>query len=190
MENEIIEETNENPAEAYANRNAEETAEEETLEEPQEVKETPKEKTDSPEQYSEREKRYYARMKQAENIAKQAREELAKVKKPTSNPEIDAILEVQEATRGLTAPEIEELKLRADALKTPLTEARKNANFQLWQKAYLEKVEKEQAALPSTTVGNVKKEKTLEEMTLDERTKVYENMGLVTKQINPRPPRQ
>jgi len=167
-----------------------ETLENEALpiEQPQtEETETPKE-TESPEQYSEREKRYYARMKQAEHIAKQAREELAKVKKPVSN--IDAILEVQEATRGLSAPEIEELKLRADALKVPLTEARKNENFALWQKAYKEKVDKENIPLPSTTQGNVKGEKSLKDMTLDERTQLFEKIGLVTKQYPPRPARQ
>ena len=148
--------------------------------------ETPKEK--APEQYSDREKRYYARMKQAENIAKTAREELAKAKRPVSD--IDAILEVQEATKDLTSKEIAELKLRADALKVPLTEARKDENFVLWQKAYKEKVDKENIPLPSTTQGNVLGEKTLKEMTLEERTKKFEDMGLVTKQINPRPARQ
>jgi len=164
---------------------------EDVLEQPQkEEKETPKEKTDSPEQYSEREKRYYARMKQAESIAKTAREELAKVKKPADASDVDSIIEVQEATRGLAASEIEELKLRADALKVPLTEARKDKNFQLWQKAYREKVEKEQAALPSTTVGNVEKEKPLGEMDIEDRTKLFEDAGLLKKRINPRPPLQ
>ena len=185
MEEDIkIEETNENPEEEVTA----EDIQEDVPEQPQkEEKETPKEKTDSPEQYSEREKRYYARMKQAENIAKAAREELAKLKKPTSEADIDSIIEVQEATRDLTATEIEELKLRADALKVPLTEARKDVNFQIWQKGYRDKVEKEQAALPSTTVGNVEKEKTLKEMTLDERTKLFEEAGLLKKRVSPRP---
>ena len=176
MEEIKIEETNDNSIE-----------EETIVKEPQtEELETPKEK--APEQYSDREKRYYARMKQAENIAKTAREELAKAKRPVSD--IDAILEVQEATKDLTSKEIAELKLRADALKVPLTEARKDENFVLWQKAYKEKVDKENIPLPSTTQGNVLGEKTLKEMTLEERTKKFEDMGLVTKQINPRPARQ
>lgn len=161
--------------------------EETTVEQPQpEEVGTPKET--EPEQYSEREKRYYARMKQAENIAKAAREELAKVKRPVSN--IDAILEVQEATKDLSAAEIAELKLRADALKVPLTEARRNENYMLWQKAYKEKVERENIPLPSTTQGNVKGEKTYKEMDLAERTKYFEELGLIAHQTNPRPSRQ
>ena len=178
MSDEIIEDTNDNPIE------------EETIEKKPQTEDVGPKETDSPEQYSEREKRYYARMKQAENIAKATREELAKVKRPESVSNIDAILEVQEATRGLSTPEIEELKLRADVLKVPLTEARRNENFTLWQRAYLEKVAKENVPLPSTTQGNVKGEKTLKEMTLDERTKYFEGLGLVTRQINPRPSRQ
>ena len=181
MEETIIEDTNENPVEEVTAEDIQET--------PQpEEKETPKEKTDSPEQYTEREKRYYARMKQAENQAKQWRDEAEKTKKPVS--EIDAILEVQEATKGLSAPEIAELKLRADALHTTLTEARKSENFALWQNGYKAKVEKENIPLPSTTQGNVKGEKTYKEMTLDERTKYFENIGLIAKQTNPRPSRQ
>ncbi|MFH1327405.1 MAG: hypothetical protein ABIH76_00925, partial [Candidatus Bathyarchaeota archaeon] len=133
--------------------------------------------------------RYYARMKQAENIAKAARDELAKVKRPASVSNIDTILEVQEATKDLTTPEIEELKVRADILKTSLSDARKNENFVLWQKAYREKVEKENVPLPSTTQGNVSKEKSLKEMTLEERTKYFEKIGLVTKQYPPKPAR-
>ncbi len=175
---EIIEETKVNP-----------TEEETVVNEPQ-TEETEAPKEDAPEQYSEREKRYYARMKQAENIAKTAREELAKVKRPANIQNIDAILEVQEATRDLDTTEIAELKMRADALKVPLTEARRNENFLLWQKAHKEKVDKENIPLPSTTQGNVQKEKTLKDMTLDERTAYFEKIGLITKQIRPRPSRQ
>jgi hypothetical protein len=174
---EIIEETKENP-----------TEEETVVNEPQ-VEESGTPKEENPEQYSEREKRYYARMKQAENIAKAAREELAKVKRPASVSNIDAILEVQEATKDLDAYEIAELKYRSDALKVPLTEARRNENFLLWQKAHKEKVEKENIPL-STTQGNVTGEKGLKDMTLDERTEYFEKIGLVTKQRNPRPARQ
>jgi len=175
MEETTIEETNENPVE-----------EETTVEQPQPAEtETPKEETDSPEQYTEREKRYYARMKQAENIAKAAREELAKVKRPASVSNIDAILEVQEATKDLAAPEIAELKLRADALKVPLTEARKNENFVLWQKAYKEKVEKENVPPPSTTQGNAQEKGEYKNLPIEEKRKIWEAMGLTTKRTFP-----
>jgi len=138
MSDEIIEDFNENPVE-------EPTAE---ITPPAE-KDTPIEKTDSPEQYTEREKRYYARMKQAENEAKKWRSEADKVKKPVS--EIDAILEVQESTQGLDRQEVAELRLRADALHTSLTDARKSEGFALWQQGYKEKVAKENPPVPSTT---------------------------------------
>jgi hypothetical protein len=175
---EIIEETKDNPTEEATVVN------EPQVEEPG----TPKE--ESPEQYSEREKRYYARMKQAESIAKQARDELAKAKKPAHVSDIDAILEVQEATKDLDGIEIAELKMRADALKVPLTEARKNENFILWQKAHKEKVEKENIPLPSTTQENASKEKLPSDMTFEERQLHWQKLGLQTKSTRPLPPRQ
>lgn len=179
MSEEFIEDTEENPEKEVSADDIQET--------PQpEEKETPIKQTDSPEQYSEREKRYYARMKQAENEAKKWRSEAEKAKKPVS--EVDAILEVQEATKGLDTSEVTELRLRADALKTTLTEARKSEGFALWQRGYKEKVEKENPPLPSTTQGNVKEGKSLKEMTIDERTELFKKIGLVSERAIPRPP--
>jgi len=150
MEDIIKEETQDNLAE-------EETAIEETQEEiPTEETETPIKETKSQE-YSDREKRLYARTKKAEEEVKRAREELAKAKVPISD--IDAILEVQSSTKDLDPQEIAELKLRATAGQISLTEARKDPNYLLWQTAYREKVEKDNAAKPSTLQPEVERKK-------------------------------
>jgi len=151
MTDENIEETKENPVE--------ETAVEETPKpNPPEEKETPEIKTEEPkEEYTDREKRYYARMKKAEEDAKAAKAELIKSKAPIS--EIDAILEVQSATKELDPQEIAELKLRATAGKMSLSEARKDPNYLLWQDAYRAKVEKELSEKPSTLQPEVERPK-------------------------------
>lgn len=148
----IIEETEENPGETTP---AEETQEETNVE-----KETPNEKTK--ESYTDREKRYYARMKESEEIAKKAKADLAKAKEEVAKAklpisDIDAILEVQSSTRDLDTEEVSELKLRASSLGTSLSEARKNTNYQIWQKAHREMVEKERALAPNTNQGEVEK---------------------------------
>jgi hypothetical protein len=149
------EETQENPTEEPVE---EEPQEEETPEEtPTEETAPPKQEAERP-KYTDREKRYYARMKLAEEEAKKAKEALSQTKAPI--PEIDAILEVQSATKDLTPDEVAELKLRAAAEGISLTEARKAPNYLLWQTAYREKVEKEKAAKPSTLQPEVEKPKT------------------------------
>jgi hypothetical protein len=149
MSDENIEETKDNP----------EVQETPVEEKPGEEKETPEIKPESPkEEYSDREKRLYARVKKAEEDAKKAKEALSKAKVPISD--IDAILEVQSSTRDLDPQEIAELKLRANAGDLSLTEARKDPNYLLWQDAYRVKVEKENAAKPSTLQPEVEKAKT------------------------------
>jgi hypothetical protein len=163
MENENVEETpTENQAEEET---AEETPEEVAPEQtPPEEKETPKEQTK--ETYTERERRLYARLKESEEVTKKTkaemakvREELAKAKIPISD--VDAILEVQTATSGLDPDEVAELKFRASILGDKLSDARKDKNFLLWQKAHREEVEKLNAAKPTTTQPEEEKPKTI-----------------------------
>jgi len=164
------EETPENPLEPQEPTEPEqETAKPEEPEEPTEpseinptLRDAKKEEIKSPEeQYSERERRYYARMKAAEEEAKKVKATLNELKKPQS--EIDAILEIQYATKDLDPAEIEELKMRSSATSQSLTEARKDSNFVLWQKAYREKVEKERTPLPSGRQPEEDKPMTIQE---------------------------
>ena len=185
MTNTTIEETEENLGETTP---AEETQEETNVE-----KETPKEETT--ESYTDREKRYYARMKESDEIAKKAKadlvkakEEVAKAKLPISD--IDAILEVQSSTRDLDTEEVAELKLRASSLGISLSEARKNPNYNIWQKGHREMVEKEKALAPNTNQGEVDTKLSLEEefktaKTQEEKEKLLNKYGW-----NPLNPRQ
>ena len=148
MEETTIEETKENPVE-----------EETTEEKPQiEEKETPKEETKD--QYTDREKRYYARMKSAEEAAtkakqeaKLAKEEAAKSKMPISD--VDAIVEVQTATKDLDTNEIAELKLRATATGKSLSEARKDENYLIWLTGFRERLAKEKQVPPPSSPSGV-----------------------------------
>jgi len=177
MEDNTEETTQQNPAE--------ETAVEETQEETQpEEKETPTQKTD----HTDAEKRAYARMKEAEESAKKAKaelkkvqEELAKAKIPISD--VDAILEVQSSTKDLDNDEVAELKLRASSIGKSLSEARQDKNYQLWQKAHREAVEKDKTLTPSTKQDEVDKPKSYvqrlnEATTQEEKEKILNEMGL------------
>jgi hypothetical protein len=160
------------------NPEEEETPEEENPQsEPEEApKETPQEeetseKTEKSEEYTDREKRYYERMKasdesakKAREEAKKAREELSQLKKGSDFSDVDTILEIQTATKGLSPEEVSELKNRASIDGVPLSEARKNENYILWQTAYRAKVAKEKETLtPSSKQTESKKPQTLVE---------------------------
>jgi hypothetical protein len=133
-------------------------------------------------------------MKESEEIAKKAKvdlakakEEVAKAKLPISD--IDAILEVQSSTRDLDTEEVSELKLRASSLGISLSEARKNSNYNIWQKAHREMVEKERALAPNTNQGEVDKKPSLVEefktaKTQEEKEKLLNKYGW--NPLNPR----
>ena len=122
----------------------------------------------------------YARTKKAEEEAKKAKAQLAE-SKPVS--EVDTILEVQSATKGLEPEAVEELQLRAKANNVSLTEARKDDNFKLWQDGRKAKVEKEKALKPSTTQSEaeIKESKTIDQRlqeakTQDEKEKILNEL--------------
>ncbi len=175
MAEENIEETNANP----------EVMDTPVEENPLVETETPKEKTTDT--YTDREKRYYARMKESEDMAKKAKADLAKAKDEFAKAklpisDIDAILEVQTATKELDNEEVAELKLRASSLGISLSEARQNKNYQVWQKAYREAVAKEKSLAPNTNQGEVEKAKTpqqrlAEAKTLDEKAAILNEIG-------------
>jgi len=177
--------------------NTEETTQQNSVEESieqttqQEVRETPSEKTE----HTDTEKRAYARMKTAEDEAKKAKaelkkvqDELAKAKLPISD--VDAILEVQNATSGMDSEEVVELRLRAKALGVSLSEARQNKNYQLWQKGHKEEVEKANSLKPNTNQGEVDtkpkgwQQEFAEAKTIEEQGKVLDKYGM--NPLNPR----
>jgi len=177
-----------------AEENTEVQTEQNTTEEtvtPQEQKETAKKETE----HTDTEKRAYARMKEAEEQAKTAKselkkvqEELAKAKLPISD--VDAILEVQNATSGMDPEEVSELRLRAKALGVSLSEARQNKNYQLWQQGHKAEVEKANSLKPNTNQGEVDtrpkgwQQEFAEAKTIEEQGKVLDKYGM--NPLNPR----
>ena len=139
----------------------------------------------------------WERTKKVENQGYQILDKLAEFEKKTSqtplgasDAEVDRILEIKSATEGLDAKQIGYLRDLSKIKKISLTDARQHEDFGLWNEAYGRKVEKENIPLPSTTQGNVKGEKTYKEMNLEERTKYFEELGLIAHQTSPRPSRQ
>jgi hypothetical protein len=172
-------------------QNEEETT---SVEETQEQTQVETDNSQQKTEHTESEKRLYARAKTAEEIAQKAKaeadalkKELAKAKLPISD--VDAILEVQNATSGFDTDEVTELRLRASALGTSLSKAREDKNFQLWQRGQREEVNKSKALAPNTNQGEVDKPKglntrLLEAKTQEEKEKILNEIGM--NPLNPR----
>jgi len=154
-----------------------ETSEEETPDSEQETEEKKPEVVEEKKVTQKELDKVYARMKLAEEKAKKVEAQLAEKPKPESISNIDAIVEVQQATKGLSPEEIAELRIRASANTTSLLEARKDENFTLWQKAYKEKVAKElKAPLPSSSLAVGKSEKDIRTMSPEEHRELEEKV--------------
>ncbi len=123
-------------------------------------KETSEETSKTPEiQTVDYEAKFKASQAEAIRLVKE-NEGLRKTKpsNPTdSKVNVDEVLEITTATKGLTPEAVAELKLRSDATGKSLSEAREDENFVIWHNAYNEKVEKEKALAPSTNQGEVDK---------------------------------
>jgi len=186
MANEIVEgETTENTTEEATQETAEtegkakleENAEEEATEEATKEEDKSSDLEAKNRQLYERAKKAEEKLKTLEKTGKVNKE------KSTGEPDLDYILEVQSATKGLDTEEVDELRLRAKAKGISLSEARKDENFVLWQNAKKEKVAKAKALNPSTQQTEVKKAKTPEERlaqakTLEEQTKILDELGM------------
>jgi len=105
-----------------------------------------------------------------------------------SDTEVDKILEIKSATEGLDAKQIGYLRTLSKAKSISLTDARQDEDFGLWNGAYKQKVEKENIPLPSTTQGNAQENKTYKDLPIEEKRKIWEEMGLVTKKRIPGQP--
>lgn len=159
MENQTSEETQEETSTEPEQETQEETSEETS-------EETVKKETSKTSETVDYEKKFKESQKEAIRLKKE-NDEFRKEPK-SSNPaiaDVDAIVEVQQATEGLSPVEIAELRLRASANKSSLSEARKDENFILWQKAKREKVELDNQTLsPSTRQGTSKRKIPLNEL--------------------------
>lgn len=176
MENQTSEETQEGTEEEYQ---AEPTGtQQETSEESQKEtsEETVKKETSETSEAVNYEEKFKASQKEAIRLKKENDElkERPKDSKPTGKPnDIDAILEVQQATKGLEANEIAELKLRAEAKKVSLLEAREDENFVLWQTAYQKKAE-DNKKTPSASNKVSVSEKPVGDITAEDIAKMNE----------------
>jgi len=177
MENQTSKETQEEtPTEPETQTETQEESSEETSEETVE-KVNPKtsEAVDYETKFKESSKEALKLKKENDDFRKR------EVSNPKSKGEviegIDAILEVQQATKSLSPEMIAELRFRAKVNNTSLLEARKDENFILLQKAWAEKVEKDKTLSPSTKQSITPKKKSLSEMTIEEKEAALIQMG-------------
>ena len=125
----------------------------------------------------------FGRMERMEKDLKKSIE--SKNVSPTGSGDVDLdrILEVKAATEGLDTREVQSLRLIAKQKKLPLTQARQDDDFILWQDGYKRKVElenvKNNIPTPSTTQNSSNVAKSIKEMTMEDRTKLFKEMGLV-----------
>lgn len=170
-----------------------ETPEKETLETPNEGVE-PEEKTKemSGENKSKLASfdRIYAERKEFKEKLEKAEVELRKAQEKEflspEEKETQRIIEITSALEGLGDEEKKEVMLRAKANKSSLTEARKDPNFLLWQKAKREKVEEEKSKLePSTKISPSEKSfekitpEDLGKMSIKEKEEVLKKKGWI-----------
>ena len=133
-------------------------------------------------------KQLYMRAKKAEERAKELEKQ---VKEPVPlTDSVDAILEIQKATRGLDEDEVAFLRLQAKAAGKSLSEARKDDNFNLWKDARREKVEKAKALEPSSRQeAGEPGQKPLQDMTLKEKEEYFTTVvPMLRKHGQPPPP--
>ena len=156
-------------------QNSSEESEEETPETPEGIEEgQPQQKP----KYDPWQKQTHERLKKVEEAVR------GKNIAGSSIPDIDAILEVQVATRDLDPTEVEELRLRAKMTGTTLTKARENENFKIWQEARQKKVEEEKTIPPSRKQNTSERSVGFEEASEEEQEKWMIEHGFLRPELS------
>jgi hypothetical protein len=136
-------------------------------------------------------KQLYMRAKKAEEKAKEL-EKMLKTEPPKAQHDtsVDAILEIQRATRGLDEDEVAELRMRAKATGKSLLDARKDENFLLWKEAREAKIEKQKTLEPSSRQSDDERNGGVPgpKANLAEIEEYWTNIGLLKKRGTPPPP--
>jgi len=181
MENQTSEETQEETSTEPEKETQEETSEETS-------EETVEKETSKTSETVNYEDKFKASQKEAIRLKKE-NDGLRKNKKPSNPTGVDVaeIVEIQAATKDLSSEEITFLQTQAKATGKSLSETRKDENFILWQKAYKDKVEKENSPEPSTKQGASGQDKPLAQMTSDEKEKWLVERGFIKPARKPRP---
>jgi hypothetical protein len=166
------------------NQTSEETLNEESLDEEtseETVEKDTQEETSTEETSKTKEPDYLSKYKASQTEAIRLKKELDALKKqPKGEVDVDALLEIQEAVKGLDSTEVAELKTRSKALGVSLGEARQDKNFNLWKDAYKQEVEREKQTLePTNKQGQMEREKPLNDMTLDEKNDWLVKRGFI-----------
>ena len=126
----------------------------------------------------------YGKFKASEEKVKELETKLeAKTKdKAPELGEIERIAQVTTALSGLDKDEQARLITEAKMKGVSLLEAKKDEDFLLWKKAHSDKVELDKQNLtPSTKQDSAEGEKPVSEMSIEEKDKHFQKIGLIRK---------
>ena len=140
-------------------------------------------------------KQLFARTKKAEETAKKLETEMEvlKAKIPVNTPitmDAEEIANLSAVFDGLSQKErtrlIQETKVKGLEINSKnLAETKIDENFSLWLKSYREKVEKENAPLPSTTQSATGGKIKFKDLTPEEQKEYLQDTGYLRKWGNP-----
>jgi hypothetical protein len=181
----------------------EEIQNEETLETP--IEEVPQEPTQiqSPGNFDQKFNQLFGRLERIEKRIRKSETPVEPTPQPVSNSPKDEYEKIAEATAafdGLDASERSKLIRESKMMGKDLLETRKSEDFNLWKKAYREKVELENTPLPSTKQSET--QKALDDMTNAEKVayfktlpalekeKIYTELGFLSKSGRPPVPKR
>ena len=143
-------------------------------------------------------KQLYARTKKAEESQKrlEAEMEVLKAKMPANTPitmDAEEIANLSAVFDGLSQKErtrlIQETKVKDLEINSKnLAETKIDENFSLWLKSYREKVEKENAPLPSTAQSGTGGKIQFKDLTPEEQKEYLQEKGYMRKWGNPKVP--
>lgn len=188
MSNEPLEnETPENETEVVEPESTEEKAEETPAEEPKVVEEAPAD--DSALKSALAQKDHFRKK------AEEAERKLAQAKRdPASNTALDVedYIDISSSLSGLDPVEQAYLAKQHKLTGQPMKEIRESEDFQLWDSAYQQKLEKERALAPNTTQEDEEVPQTVVEKlrnkSIAEKEELLREAGLY-KENKPRQPR-
>lgn len=158
--------------------------EEDKTSKPEEKEETPKSPKENESALAQKE-HFRKKFEQTQSDLEAANEELEGLRKKATSPksksddsgdDVSRFLEIREATEGLDAKAISELRLRADAqYGGDLRKAREDENFKTWLDAEQEKVRKANNTLePSSPSSKAKDSSVKPGMSKEEHRKAFE----------------
>lgn len=161
--------------------------EEKTSEKPEEGKETPEKPETTPSELEEKNKRLYARMKKAEEEAKLAKEELARLKgKPETSTNVFDLAKTVSALKDYNPEELDYIQLIAKSKNISPGEAAQTEEAKLYISARRQKVEAEKKTPEPSTKQSISEKdfrkitpQELADMTIEQKEEYFKKREMM-----------